>query len=62
MLKIMQVIIGKAKVILSEEKKISPGNLPNGNFFKRGYASPIKTIIKPVSIINFCIDCIILKF
>ena len=33
MLITMQVTIGKAKVNLSDEKIMSPGNLPNGRFF-----------------------------
>ena len=38
MLITMQVTIGKAKVNLSDENIISPGNLPNGSFFNTGYA------------------------
>jgi hypothetical protein len=34
MLMMMQVTIGNAKLNLSELMKISPGNLPIGNFFK----------------------------
>jgi|TARA_X000000950_G_scaffold58098_1_gene70133 hypothetical protein len=52
----MQVTIGKAKVNLSDEKIMSPGNLPNGSFFNAGYNRPTNTITDPNKIKNFCIS------
>lgn len=51
----MQVTIGKAKVNLSDENIMSPGNLPNGSFFNTGYNRPTITITDPNKIKNFCI-------
>ena len=55
MLITMQVTIGKAKVNLSDENIMSPGNLPNGSFFNNGYSRPMITIKDPNNIRNFCI-------
>ena len=58
MLITMQVTIGKAKVNLSDENIMSPGNLPNGSFFNTGYKRPIITITDPNKIKNFCMSFI----
>jgi hypothetical protein len=52
----MHVIIGNAKVNLSEEYMMSPGSLPNGSFFNTGYNRPIIIITDPNKIKNFCIS------
>ena len=51
----MHVIIGNAKVNLSEEYMMSPGSLPNGSFFNTGYKTPIRIIIEPNKIKNLFI-------
>ena len=52
----IQVTIGNEKLNLSELIKMSPGNLPIGNPFKKGYKNPIRTMINPNIINNFCIE------
>lgn len=52
----IQVTIGNEKLNLSELMKISPGSLPIGNLFQKGYKNPIRTMINPNTINNFCIE------
>ena len=52
----IQVTIGNEKLNLSELMKISPGNLPIGNLFQKGNKNPIRTMINPNTINNFCIE------
>ena len=52
----MHVIIGKANEYFSVWIKISPGNLPNGNFFTNGKAIPTNKNIAPIIRKSFCIN------
>jgi len=55
-LRMIQVTIGNEKLNLSELMKRSPGNLPIGNLFQKGYKNPIRTMINPNTINSFCIE------
>ena len=53
MLITMQVTIGKAKVNLSDENIISPGNLPKPMSLKKGYNNPVRINKTPMMISVF---------